>query len=244
MGYQIAQIAGAVIIFLTARKKLPVLLNKTADEKGCFLLILVLIPLVIHMIIAAVFGCNVRPQWGYVFWSLIGIILYYYIPTETSKDNFKSVLKGSYTVMLIIFLAFGTMLTVEKNYRSRYPVASIFGDIKQIWNDNCNTPLKYVGGFHEWTFPLTIYGDTHPINIMDTYGYKNLWLDEDDLKKSGAFIIGRTSDSVVSFSHSACPYLAEDIVIEPKPYSFTLTNVLRQPRVYTIYYYIVSPSNN
>ena len=242
---QIVQILTPVCMYLLFKKvsKSPFKLNKNIDEKGWFLIILTMVPLIIHLLIALQSGSNVRPQWGYVFWYMTGIILLYFIPSEINESGFKRILKYSYTVMFIIFLSFGTMLTVEKNYRSRYPVAKVFGDFKQIWNNKYNTPLKYIGGFSEWTFPITIYGDTHPINIMDTYGYKNLWLDEEDLKKSGAFIVGRSSDFVVASTKSSCPYLSDEIEIVPVEYKFTLTNALNQSREYTIYYYIVPPQN-
>ena len=143
--------------------------------------------------------------------------------------------------MLIIFISFSTMLIVEKNYRSRYPVNVIYQDFNNIWLKKYSTPLKYIGGFHELTFPITIYGDNHPINIMDTFGYKNIWIDEDDLKASGALIFSRRAEEVVMYTKASCPYLPQDIKITPIEYKFLVHNVLNLPREYTMYYFIVQP---
>ena len=188
-------------------------------------------------------GSNARPQWGYVFWYMIGIILFYFIPTEINKKNFKFILNSSYIIMFLIFISFATMLSIEKNYRSRYSVQTVLKELNAIWTQETGTQLKYIGGFHEWTFPITIYGNTHPINIMDTYGYKNIFLDENDLKKSGALIISRHIEDIDKFTKSACPYLDKNYHIKPKEFQLSVKNMFNMQRTYTIYYSIVPPIN-
>ena len=117
----------------------------------------------------------------------------------------------------------------------------MFGDLKNIWAEQYDTPLKYIGGDSEWSFPISIYGDTHPINIMDTFGYKNPWIDEEDLKKSGAIIIDRNPYHVIEETRQACPYLSEDYVIEPMEYKFFVHNALGMPKEYTVAIFVVPP---
>ena len=106
-----------------------------------------------------------------------------------------------------------------------------------------NTPLKYVGGDSEWSFPLTIYAKNHPINIMDTFGYKNPWIDEKDLKKNGAVFINRNPSIIKDEIRKGCPYLSKEIEIVPVEYKFIVHNALKMPREYTIYYYMVAPQD-
>ena len=119
----------------------------------------------------------------------------------------------------------------------------IYGDMQKFWSEKYDTPLKYVGGYIEWTLPLTIYGESHPDCILDTFGYKNPWIDSDDLKNSGIFILDRTEGQVINQTKKSCPYLPEDYNIEPIEYKFTVKNALNMPREYTIYYHIVPPMN-
>ena len=110
------------------------------------------------------------------------------------------------------------------------------------WAEKYDTPLKYIGGYIEWTLPITIYADTHPDCILDTFEYKNPWIDEDDLKKSGILIIGRTIENIIEYTYMSCPYLEKTDSIEGiKEYKFIVRNAFNQPREYTIYYYIVPP---
>ena len=143
--------------------------------------------------------------------------------------------------MAIIFIVMGTLFSVEKNYRSRYPVALIHDDILKIWSEKYNTPLKYIDGYIEWTLPLTIYGKTHPKCILDTFGYKNIWIDNDDLKKSGFMIIDRDIESVKGYFYKDCDYMDKNFNIEPIEYKFKLTNAFGAEREYTIYFLIVPP---
>ena len=119
----------------------------------------------------------------------------------------------------------------------------MYSDLNAIWSQEYKTPLKYFGGYIEWTLPLTIYGKEHQQIILDTFGYKNPWIDENDLKKSGILIIGRKKKDIYKDTRKSCPYLKDDYVITPHPYSFELTNAFGQKRQYDIYYHIVPPRN-
>ena len=169
-------------------------------------------------------------------------MLFYFVPTkEISKEDFKFVLKLAYTAMILIAVSMLTLLGVEKNYRSRYPVPTVYNDMVSIWGSRVNTPLKYIGGYIEWTLPLTIYASGHPTCILDTNGYKNPWIDEDDLKKSGVLIIDRTIRELKRDFRKACPYLGKNYPMDIKEYRFKLKNALNMEREYRIYYMIVQP---
>ncbi len=241
---QFALIAGVLLLYFLpcAVYKLPIHLKSLDDaKKDWFLIIIGLIPILLHIIMGFAEGGSVRPRWGFEFWYLIGIILYYFFPVNVSDKGFKFTIKSAYTAMIIIFLSLGTLLAVEKNYRSRYPVAQIYNDMQVAWSKNIKSPLKYIGGYIEWTLPLTIYGENHPDCILDTFGYPNPWIDQNDLKNSGILIIDRTKEKIVEYTLLSCPYLPKDYTIEPIEYKFTVKNAFGQPREYSIYYFIIPP---
>ena len=241
---QIVAILGSLLIFLIIklRYKSPFKLETKYDKKEIvFILLFAFVPLIVHLIMGFAEGGTMRPRWGYEFWFMLGIMLFYFFPIETSKKEFDFTTKLAYTLMLIIFLSLGTLLTVEKNYRSRYPVAHVFNDIENIFTTKTNKPLKYIGGYIEWTLPLTIYAKTHPQCILDTFGYKNIWVNEEDLKTSGIIVIDRELSELEYHLKISCPYLPKDYKYTPKQYSFILHNALGMPREYTIYYVIIPP---
>ena len=243
---QIVTIIGSILIFLGLKyyQKSKIKFSENLEkEKAWFLLLFHFFPVVFTMVMVAISGAT-RFRWGFEFLYLSTIMLFYFFPTkEITKEDFKFSLKGAYAVMLIVFLVLGGILSIEKNYRSRYPVQKIYSDLNKIWSSEYKTPLKYFGGYIEWTLPLNIYGKDHQQIILDTYGYKNPWIDEEDLKKSGILIIGRTQQHVLIDTEKACPYLDKNYVITPQPYSFEVKNAFGQKRQYDIFYYIVPPQN-
>ena len=248
LGMQIVCIIGTIAIYALYRIVFDqnVKFVKEYDkEKFWFLILLSFFSLVVHTVIGVICGSDIRPRWGYVFWYMLGIMLFYCFPSKIDKTSFKFIFKSAYAVMIIIFITMFIMLAGERNYRSRYPVAKVWDGLEKIWAEKYNTPLKYIGGDSEWSFPLSIYSKDHPTNIMDTYGYKNPWIDEEDLKKYGAIIIDRWDEGVKYATIKAAPYLNlefDDIPLEE--YTFTVQNAIKYPkkeREYTIYYYIIPP---
>ena len=241
---QLAVTVGVLLIFLALKIRLKSPFKLCLDyerNRIWFLLLVCFTSFVIHFGMGLIEGGTMRPRWGYEFWFPLGILLFYFFPCKVDKDAFKFTLKCAYTVMFVIFLALGTLLAVEKNYRSRYPVSNVYSDLKQFWAQNCDTELKYLGGYIEWTLPLSIYGDNHPRVLLDTYGYPDPWTDYEKMKKSGVMIVDRTVEKVRKQAVNSVPYLDKDIEIEPVEYKFMVYNALGQGREYTIYYYIIKP---
>lgn len=240
---QLALIASTLAIFFACKinKKSALKFRTDLDKNAWFLIILTAVPITILLIMTVSTGSDVRPQWGYLFWYMIGIILFYFIPGETDAKDFGKIVKYSYTVMLIIFLSFGTMLLVEKSYRSRYPAVQVCDDFKQIWENKFNSPFKYIGGLIDFTYPITIYGKSHPVNLMGTYGYDNIWIEQKDLEKYGALIISKHSDELQGYVKSSCPYFPDNIEVQPEEYHFELVNALGLSRKYKMYYFMVPP---
>ncbi len=241
---QFSLVAGILTFFILMKiiYKSPFEIRKNySKSEAWFLLILGFAPIILHLLMGTIEGGTMRPRWGFEFWYLISIILFYFFPTDITKKEFNFGIKCGFFAMIITFIALGTLLTVEKNYRSRYPVSKIYKDMKQIWEAKSNKPLKYIGGYIEWTLPLTIYSENHPDCILDTFGYKNPWIDENDLKQTGILIIDRTKNQVTKQTFKSCPYLQKDHKVKPVEYKFTLKNALGKEREYTIYYYIVPP---
>ncbi len=244
---QIAAIAGILVLFgiLLVKQKTPIKININWNKESAFLIIFGLLPLVIHLLMGLIGGGNMRPRWGFEFLFLTSIMLFYFIPTkELSKDDFRCILKFTYSIMLIIFISMGTLLSVEKNYRSRYPVEIVYKDLNTKWTEATGKPLKYLGGYIEWTLPLTVYSKDHPQIILDTNNYKNIWINEEDLKKSGILVIDRTIEGLERYVHKSCPYLDENYEIKPIEYKFTVQNAYNMPREYTVYYHIVEPEKD
>jgi hypothetical protein len=132
--------------------------NFNIDPNSVFILLIGIFPLVTHVLMGVISGGTMRPRWGFEFLYMTGIMLFYFFPIkEISKKDFDFVFKCIYVIMGIVAISMTMLLGIEKNYRSRYPVNHIYNDLLKAWESKYNTPLKYIGGYIEWTLPLTIY---------------------------------------------------------------------------------------
>ena len=176
---------------------------------------------------------------------MLGIMLFYFFPANIEKKDFNFFLYMALFAMTVTFISLGALLSVEKNYRSRYPVLQVYGDIKEIWEEQTGTPVKYLGGYIEWTLPLVIYNNNDKlVCLLDTFGYPSPWVDKEDFIKSGAFFIDRTQEELDSHIRKAYDNLPENFSYTPVEYKFTLSNAFGQEREYTVYYYIMPPKND
>ena len=238
---QFALIVGSLIFFAILKKSAnsPFELNKnTKKEDVCFLLLMGILPCFLHLIMGFISGGTMHPRWGFIFWFMTGTLLFYFFPIKIQKKDFVFALKLAFVAMAISVLALGGLLGIEKNYRSRYPVDTLYNDFTSIWAKKYSTPLKYFGGYIEWTLPLAIYTKNHPEIMLDTFGYKSPWINYDDLKKSGIFVLDRKYHEVVSDVKKYAPHLEN---VEPVEYSFYVKNALGQKREYKIYYFMIPP---
>ena len=241
---QISLIIGSLAIFFATklRYKIPLKIPENCSKKDFyFILSFASIPILLHLIMACCSG-EMRPRWGFEFWYMTGIFLFYFVDKKTERNEFMFALKTSCAIGAIIFVSMFLLLALEKNYRSRYPVSQVFGDLKEIWAQKYDTPLKYLGGYIEWTLPLSIYGDTHPKILLDTFWYKDPWVSEDELIENGLMIIDRKKWEAIARVRKHVPSLPMRYKVDPKEYSFKLHNAFGAEREYKIYYFIV-PKN-
>ena len=77
-----------------------------------------------------------------------------------------------------------------------------------------------------------------PQIIFTTYGHKNPWIDDEDVKRNGFMIIARGDDAVYEYTVAN----AEDYVNKPySVYYFKIKNKLNQEKEYPLFYKIVKP---
>ncbi len=241
---QIAAIAGTVVLyffFMFIKHKPIQFKNDKNSQDIWFFILLCFAPLLIHLLMGLCDGGTMRPRWGFEFWYMIGIMLLYFFPCNIERKDFNFFLYMALFALTVTFISLGTLLSVEKNYRSRYPVPEVYRDINAIWEEQTHTPMKYVGGYIEWTLPIVIYSKENLVCLLDTFGYPSPWINKDDFKKSGAFFIDRTVPELEEHLKKAYPELPDKFEFSPVEYKFTLTNAFNQPREYTVFYYIVPP---
>lgn len=236
---QFAAVAGVLFVYFTANlvAKQPIKLNKGSKD-GLFLICIGIIPLVLQTLPGMINGAYMIPQWGYDLLFMSSILLFYFFPFDISDKVIKYILSWVFAAMIITFIVLGIVFTTEKNFANRFPVKQVTDKLTDIYYKETGKPMKYLGGFIELTIPLNLYNNDYTV-ILDTYKHKNPWLDEKELKQTGAIVIGRNYELMDGYIDRAVPYLKDKAEI--KDFSFTVKSVVGKERVYNIHYAIIPP---
>ena len=238
---QLIAVAGVIFIYFTAfafsgeKKFLKTDLKK--DDK-LFLLIAGIAPVVLQSM-QGLNGNYMIPQWGYSLLFMCSILLFCFFPFKLTDKTIKYIVSWVFGAMIITFVVLLIVFATEKNFANRFPVKQVEETLNNIYTETTGQKMNYIGGFIELTIPLHLYTNNYRV-ILDTYGHKNIWIDEQDLRKSGAMIIGRNPAYMDGYINSSVPNLAEKPKIEP--FSFTVKSAVGRERVYKMYYAIV-PAN-
>ena len=237
---QFFAIIGTLVIFSV----LYFIYRKNREEKSInfestvFIICLGICPLILQSLLSFFGNSRLIGTWGYPMLFMTGITLYYFFPIKVNEKYFSTFVKAVYTVMTILFLVFFILFSVEKNFRSSYPYETISKDFEQIYKYETGKELKFVTGYIEFALPIVIYGDSHPQIIFDTYGHKNIWIDENKVKKDGVLIVSRKKNMTYE---ELVPYESSDKNKDYSIYRFTIQNKLKMKREYNLYYKIINP---
>ena len=210
------------------------------DDKW-FILIMGLGPVLLQ-IIPVLGGSQVVATWIYPMLGMFGILLFYFfnINEEDSKLMFWA-FNIVYIVVCIIAIVLFILFSVELNFRSKYNETSVANTIKTAFYNETGKDLKYVAGYLEFVCPITVYDKTHPKIILDTYGYKNPWINEQDVKDSGVVIVYRSKRNIKENVKQLLPYIKDENIGENKYFNFTIKNIYGGKRTYDATYLIVKP---
>lgn len=141
--------------------------------------------------------------------------------------------------MFITLIVLFTVFATERNFGNRFPVNQVTETLTNIYEKETGQDLKYLGGFIELTIPLNLYNNNYNV-ILDTYGHANPWLDKQDLRKTGALVIGRNYAFMDGYIEASAPGLAQKPEIDE--FSFVVKSAVGNERVYKMYYAIVPPN--
>lgn len=238
--HQFAAIAGVLFVYFTSIvfSKEKLVFDKKLDDNAVFLVYTGILPILLQTIPGTLSGTYMIPQWGYDLLFMSSILLFYFFPFKLTEKAIKYSLCWVGAAMLITAVVLGIVFTTEKNFANRFPVEQVTKTLKEIYKNETGNDIKYLGGFIELTIPLSLYNNDYTV-VLDTYKHKNPWIDESDIRKTGALVIGRDYSFMDGYITKTAPYLKEKPEI--KDFSFVVKSVVGRERKYDMHYAIVPP---
>lgn len=241
---QVGSVASCIVVYLflgLQTKQIGV--NKDYKSKeSVFILLLTFAPILAQGCMAAIENNRIMGIWGSIMVAFVGIFLFHFFPVKFNEKTFKYFLKWAYSLMTAWLIAMIIFSQLQVKRALSYPYQKIMPEFNKIWDSETNSaPFKYVYGHIDYVFQFHVYNDRHPKAILETFGYRNPWMDRDDVIKSGLIIVGKDEEDLEHYVNQMSVLLQKEYKIKPAKYDFEITNKLGKSKKYKFYYTIISP---
>ena len=137
--------------------------------------------------------------------------------------------------MIVISTVLTIVYTTTRDLPLLFPTKEIHQDITQIYKKQTGKDLKYIGGFIEFTIPISLYDDKI-VTILDCWGHKNPWVK--NVSKEEVLFIDRYKSYVINDVKAIFPDInTSDIKIYKK--ELTIYSKIGKSKKYSINYAII-----
>lgn len=235
---QVFSCAVCILIFLlTALQAKNINIEKLSKD-GKFLLFVFLAPIILQGLMGMITGNRVPSVWGSIMVSMFGIVLFYFFPVKFKENTFKFFSCLVFAVMIMFNIGIFLYSKIQTDMLISFPKETVMRDFENILDEK---PLKYVDGNMNYSFFFRMYHKDKPTPILDTFGAKNIWIDENDIKKSGLLVADKKSENVRKKVFERFPDFNNEIEIAK--YSYQICNVLKSCENYDFYYTVIKPDD-
>ena len=239
---QILSVASCIAVYLflgLQTKKIEINKNLKSPE-SIFILLITFAPILTQGCMAAIENNRIMGIWGSIMVSFVGIFLFYFFPVKFNEKTFNYFMKWVYSLMCAWLIGMFIFSQLQTKLHMSFPYQQIIPDINKQWElATNNAPLKYVGGNIDYVFKIKEYNPKHPKVILETFGYKNPWINHKDVIKSGVLIVGKSKKNLIHYVKEMVILLPENYKIEPIRYDFEIKNKLGKTKKYKFYYTII-----
>jgi 4-amino-4-deoxy-L-arabinose transferase-like glycosyltransferase len=172
----------------------PAKINITSFDKA-FLWYVGVGPLLLTVVLSAILGMKLRAGWGQPLFSLWGIIFISLVqPTIYPAQVYR--------FMILLFCLIGLSITGYSSALIRAPEPSsanfpgkiIAAELTKDWQEKYHTPLHYVAGTRWIAGNIAFYSPDKPTVYIDWNKKFSPWIDEKQMKKTGAIFVWDLSD--------------------------------------------------
>lgn len=166
----------------------------TATSDKWFVAFLGLGPLCLALLFSAATGFYLRAGWSYAFFGFIGLLLLlWWRPVITPRAMWQLV-----ALVVCVTLLNTTLREVYRVYRPEltgktayyhYPAKQMAEHLDAMWKEKHGTDAPYVAGSATLVKYITPYLPAKPSGYFDWLQIKSPWVDETDMRKSGAIFV-------------------------------------------------------
>ncbi|HSW94117.1 MAG TPA: glycosyltransferase family 39 protein [Gammaproteobacteria bacterium] len=155
-----------------------------------FLLFMGFGPLLMTVLLSALFGMRLRAGWGQPLLSLSGIMLMTWLTPRLTRERFYSFIAFLLVLSFVMISMYSAALIRGKEPSSaNFPGEMIAHDLTQQWQQHYHKPLLYVAGPRWMAGNIAFYSSDQPTVYIDWNPKVSSWIDENKVRQEGAIFV-------------------------------------------------------
>lgn len=228
----------ALVIYFAAYGKAENTSQKITPQALRFLKYMGVLPVLVFVAVAFIFGIKMKSMWGFPVMYMLGILLFVYYPFRLTERLYHNMLKSVYAVMALLAFVAIIIIVFGKSEKFNFAGAEFAENMNEIWRQQTGRNLDYVGGEIWYISNVALYGKHHPKPVAEMNPSYNPWFSAQDIAQKGALVVFSSKNRIFE--------LQETYPNISKPYEYKLEIKNKAGRIEnkTIYYGFLNPEEN
>ena len=223
-------------------KNISVLKLSENKSETAFIWIVCIAPIVFQSLMGAFSNTRIMGMWGSMMVSFFGLLLFYQFPVKFNKNTFMFLYKWVCSLMVLWLISMFVFSQLQTKLHMGFPYQKVIPELNTAWDmASNNAELKYIGGNGEYVYKIKQYNKRPTKVLLETFGYKNPWITDEEILKSGAIIFGKTKKEVIQQTKDAIVLLPEDYKLNIKKCEFEIINKMGKSKNFEFYYAVIPP---
>ena len=180
-----------VLTGLLVRNKTVIKSSAPFDNtKKNYLVYLGIAPLCLVILLSAVFGLKIQPEWGFPLFSFTIPAIMSFFQLKSKSALLKPLLCAALAIHSTSLITYMSVNYFSPKFtRTNNPSYELAKDAQSYWNQFTAEPIRYVAGDENYDYYLSAYLPTKPL-LLEAFSIKlSPWINKVDLKKSGFIIV-------------------------------------------------------
>ena len=185
----LAALALVVLLFALGRPRWS---PRIDGRQARFLLAAAVGPLILVLIVSAVFGLRLRSMWGAPIPVFAGLLAFaFFQPPQWNLRRFARVWAGVFLLApaLYLTLAIGQPYFASKGKRVHFPGRALAQEVETLWQARFDEPLRIVIGDTWVGGNVAAYASVRPEVYIDGNPARSAWLDDALVRQQGAVVV-------------------------------------------------------
>ncbi len=175
---------------LLGRRPRPV----PGDLGRAYLSTVVLAPVALHLVVAALTGMKLRNMWGTPLWTFLGVYLLVQWGTRIEPDRVRRSLRlsGALAVLAVVALIGRNVVAPRltgRGERVNCPGPALAALAEQAWRDTVGGPLPVVAGPGWLAGQVALYGRDRAVVYAELDPAQNDWITDSEFRARGGLIL-------------------------------------------------------